>query len=126
MSVRMALAKLSAFAAGGALIGGGAVHVAEAPAAQTTYVKHAKVAVCAGGDHNGSAPGCGRVVARRHIARMAHAEPRKVRRIRRVITRTYSQPQEMAMVPVPYMPPLPPQPVSSSGGGQTVVVGGGI
>ena len=42
MSVRMALAKLSAFAAGGALIGGGAVHVAETPAAKPQYVKHAK------------------------------------------------------------------------------------
>ena len=42
MSVRMALVKLSAFAAGGAIIGGGAVHVAEAPAQQVQYVKHAK------------------------------------------------------------------------------------
>ena len=31
MSVRMALAKLSACAAGGAVIGGGAVHIAESP-----------------------------------------------------------------------------------------------
>ena len=38
----MALAKLMAYAAGGAVIGGGAVHVAEAPAAQTQYVKRAK------------------------------------------------------------------------------------
>jgi hypothetical protein len=46
MSVRMALAKLSACAAGCAIIGGGAVHVAEKQAAKTEYrkVKVAKVA----------------------------------------------------------------------------------
>ena len=40
MSVRMALAKLCACTCGGALIGGGAVHVTEAPAAP--YVKKAE------------------------------------------------------------------------------------
>ena len=44
MSVRMALAKLSACAAGGALLGGGAVHVAEQPARQVQYVKQVKAA----------------------------------------------------------------------------------
>ena len=39
MSVRMALAKLSACAAGCAVVGGGAVHVAETPAAQGQYRK---------------------------------------------------------------------------------------
>ena len=53
MSVRMALAKLSAFAAGGALIGGGAVHVADQvqakrdfaakPTVKRTSVKHRAV-----------------------------------------------------------------------------------
>ena len=42
MSVRMAIAKLSAAVAGGALIGGGAVHVAEPPARNPQYVKHVK------------------------------------------------------------------------------------
>ncbi|MBV1689668.1 hypothetical protein KRR38_18760 [Novosphingobium sp. G106] len=44
MSVRMAIAKLSAAVAGGALIGGGAVHVAEPPAKNPQYVKHVKQA----------------------------------------------------------------------------------
>ena len=44
MSIRMVLAKLSVLAAGGVMIGGGAVHVAETQAAGTPqYVKHAKV-----------------------------------------------------------------------------------
>ena len=43
MSVRMAIVKLSAVVAGGALIGGGAVHMAEKVAAgKAHYVKHAK------------------------------------------------------------------------------------
>ena len=79
MSVRMAIAKLSAFAAGGALIGGGAVHVAEQPARQTQYVKHVKG--CANG---GSGPGCH--VQRRHIVR--REAPHEVRRMRRIVTRT--------------------------------------
>ena len=44
MSVRMALAKLSAVAAGGALAVGGAVHVAEAPAAEMLADKDGKAA----------------------------------------------------------------------------------
>jgi len=73
MSVRMALTKLAAFAAGGAVIGGGAVHVAEAPASSVTYVKHAKTA---------QAP------VRYRKAKRVAAAPRKVKRIRRVVTRT--------------------------------------
>ena len=95
MSVRMALAKLSAFAAGGAIIGGGAVHVAEAPASQVQYVKHAKPAK--------------RVAVakpvKRKITRVAAAQPR-ARKIRRVITKSYSceaPPPAMAMA-VPFMP----------------------
>ena len=37
MSVKMALAKLSATAAGGVLLAGGALHVAEPQAAEVTY-----------------------------------------------------------------------------------------
>ena len=40
MSVRMALAKLAACAAGGAVLGGGAVHVSEAPS--TGEIHHTK------------------------------------------------------------------------------------
>ena len=79
MSVRMALAKLSAFAAGGALIGGGAVHVAEQPARQTQYVKHVK-----GCSNGGSGPNCR--VQRRHIVR--REAPRPVTRMRRIVTRS--------------------------------------
>ena len=43
MSVRLALAKLSACAVGGAMIGGGAVHVAEQPRARAAVVKQSKV-----------------------------------------------------------------------------------
>ena len=46
MSVRMALAKLCACACGGAVIGGGAVHVAERPN-RPAYVKHIKNRVVA-------------------------------------------------------------------------------
>ena len=42
MSVRMALAKLCACACGGAVIGGGAVHVAESAPARHVYVKKVK------------------------------------------------------------------------------------
>ena len=116
MSVRMALVKLAAFAAGGAVLGGGAVHVAEAPAAQTTYVKHAKRVVTAPVRHHAS----------RKAPRLATAAPRKTRKIRRVVTRSYScaQPQQqMAMVPM--LPQLPQQPMPEGGsGGQTVIVGG--
>lgn len=43
MSVRMALAKLCACACGGALVGGGAVHVAETAQTQRTYVAKQRV-----------------------------------------------------------------------------------
>jgi len=42
MSVRMALAKLCACTCGGALIGGGAVHVSEGPQARPAYVQKSK------------------------------------------------------------------------------------
>ncbi len=43
MSVRMALAKLCACTCGGAIIGGGAVHVAENPPQRPAFVKSAKM-----------------------------------------------------------------------------------
>src|SRR5690349_17319218 len=42
MSVRMALAKLCACTCGGAIVGGGAVHVAENPPPRPAIVKQAK------------------------------------------------------------------------------------
>ena len=92
MSVRMALVKLAAAAAGGAVVAGGAVHVAEAPAAQTTYVKHAPK----------QAPKAKRKKPRRVAVSTPHNRQRK---IRRVVTRSVScvpqpQAQHMAMVSV--------------------------
>ncbi|HMP55969.1 MAG TPA: PEP-CTERM sorting domain-containing protein, partial [Novosphingobium sp.] len=97
----MAIAKLSAMAAGGALVGGGAVHVAEAPAAQVRYAKTAQAAPAK------------RVKEPRVTAQRVAQAPRQTKRIRRVVARTTTcaptQP-DMAMrpVPAPYMPPLPP------------------
>ena len=68
MSVRMALAKLAAVAAGGALVTGGAVHVAEP---QTTQVEYKT---------KGAAPV--KYVKERPAKRVL---PKKVKRIRRVI-----------------------------------------
>lgn len=46
MSVRMAIVKLAALGAAGALIGGGAVHMAEqAKEGPVQYVKHARAAI---------------------------------------------------------------------------------
>ncbi|MFY8194966.1 MAG: PEP-CTERM sorting domain-containing protein, partial [Novosphingobium sp.] len=92
MSVRMALAKLAAAAAGGAMLGGGAVHVSEAPSkGEIHHVKPVKVKKAK------------RVIARAPAKRQIH-------RARRVVTttttRTCEPAQQMAMVPVPYMPPL--------------------
>ena len=113
MSVRMALAKLAAAAAGGAMLGGGAVHVSEAPSkGEIHHVKPVKVS---------RAKPAKRVIARR-------AAPREVHRARRIVTTTTTKScapaQQMAMVPVPYMPPMPPQPMGGSmGGGVPVVIG---
>ncbi|MFX8778173.1 hypothetical protein ABTM50_20035, partial [Acinetobacter baumannii] len=56
--------------------------------------------------------------------------PRAVKRVRRIvkttITRSCAAPQQMAMAPVPYMAPLPPQAaMGGGGGGGPVVIGGG-
>ncbi|MFA7587019.1 MAG: PEP-CTERM sorting domain-containing protein, partial [Novosphingobium sp.] len=83
--------------------------MAEAPAAKPQYAKQVK------------AP----AKAKRHIAKR---EPRKVKRVRRIVKRTTTcEPApQMAMVPMPmpYMPPLPQQPISSTGGGVPVIIGG--
>ena len=44
MSVRMALAKLCACTVGGAIVGGGAVHVAQTQKARSSYTKFVKQA----------------------------------------------------------------------------------
>ncbi|MBW8785866.1 MAG: PEP-CTERM sorting domain-containing protein, partial [Novosphingobium sp.] len=85
----MAIAKLSCCLASSALIGGGAVHVAEKPAAgKPQYVKLIKT------------PHVRRHVIHRHIPKP------KIRRIRRIIkttTRCCAPAEQMALIP--YMPP---------------------
>ena len=112
MSVRMALAKLAACAAGGAVLGGGAVHVSEAPsAAEMHHVKPIKV----------------KQVKARHYAKVVRPVQRMRRVVKTTVTKTCQAPQQqMAMMPVPYMPPAPPQQMGGGGGGAVpVVIGGG-
>ena len=98
MSVKTALAKLSVAAAGGALLGGGAVHVAEPAKAAVDYktVKSIKTE---------------RPVHTKLIKRVI-AKPRMVKRIRRVVEeeQTPCCQQQMALVPLPVAQPLPPLP----------------
>lgn len=94
MSVRMALAKLSACAAGCALVGGGAVHVAETPAAKGEYRKVKMVKTVK--PVKGVTP---------------RAQPRKTKRVRRVIKRTCCVQPQMAMAPMPPPPPYIPPPL---------------
>ena len=85
MSVRMALAKLSACAAGCAMIGGGAVHVAETQSAKTEYRK-VKVAKTA-------APAKTYQPVKRVVRR---EQPRTVKRVRKIIKRTCCEQPQMA------------------------------
>lgn len=112
MSVRMALAKLCACACGGAIVGGGAVHVADSARARGAYthkvtkrIVRRATTVAAGGAR------VGRVGAR----------------VRKVVTQTTTttQPQIVYMTaqgdPVPVAPPYSG---SGGGGGGTTVIGG--
>ncbi|MFN3458880.1 MAG: PEP-CTERM sorting domain-containing protein, partial [Novosphingobium sp.] len=89
MSVRMALAKLAAAAAGGAMLGGGAVHVSEAPSkGEIHHVKPVKVKT--------TKP------AKRIAKRPAKREIHRARRIvTTTTTKTCEPAPQMAMVPVP-------------------------
>ena len=105
MSVRMALAKLCACTCGGALVGGGAVHVAEQTQTRQVYQqKQAK-----------------RVVHRTKVA------ARPVSRVRRVVTRTRATcPPAVVTVTSQGAPiPLPPSFAGSSGEMPMVSGGGG-
>src|SRR3990167_379600 len=99
MSVRMALAKLAAVAAGGALVGGGAVHVAE-PQAEVVEYKSAK-------------PQALRYV--KEQPRAHRAIPKRTKRIRRVIEEQDCCEEQVAMIPIP-LPQLPQQPMFIGGG----------
>ena len=100
MSVRMALVKLAVVAAGGAAIGGGAVHMSEAPSAsEIHHVKPIKIKQ-----------------AKRHKAPRLAMRPapygptqHHARRIvKTTVTKSCAAPQQLAMAPVPYMAPMPP------------------
>ena len=116
MSVRMALAKLAACAAGGAVLGGGAVHVSEAPS--TGEIHHVKPI---------------KIKQERVAHYVERRAPRAIHRARRLVkvtttttTRSCAAPQQYALAPVPYMPPMPQQPQGGGGGGGVpVVIGGG-
>ena len=113
MSIRMALAKLSALAATGAMVGGGAVHVAEPSAKDKGYVKHLKQ------------------VKQKPVQRtvIARAQPRTVKRMRKIVrteTNRVCAPQQDALMAVPLPAPFLPQLPSSSGGSSgAVLIGGG-
>lgn len=122
MSVKMALAKLSAAAAGGTLLVGGAVHVAEPQAATTSYKSIKSV----------------KQVKRPRVVKQKKKTPKVVKRIRRIIDRPFEcgpgqqigpdgkSCYAMALAPVPYLPPMPTSSVSGgAGGGEPIVIGGG-
>src|SRR3954465_4235392 len=109
MSVRMALAKLCACAAGGAVIGGSAVHVAENPRPRPAVVQHVRVPKYA--RHFPKA----KTVYR--TRRVAHATCVVARPARTVTTRTYAM-----QAPAPM--PMPVPEVSGGGGVPAVIVGG--
>ena len=116
MSVRMAIAKLTAAAAGGAVVGGGAVHVAEPQSAQVAY----KSDKDAQEDEVELAYAKGEPTARRTIP----PRPREQMRLRRVIETEGCEEEVGAMgAPLP-LPPLPSAPIGGSGGGQPIIIGG--
>ena len=115
MSVRMALAKLCACTCGGALIGGGAMQVADTPPAQVQ-----------------------KVVKKKHKARLiAHKAPvRKVKRVRKIVRTTTTTSTctptgfamagpAMAPIPMAYLPAAAGAPFEGGAGGSVPVVIGG-
>src|SRR5688572_24961657 len=110
MSVRTALAKLSAAAAGGALVGG-AVHVAEPQAATTSY-KSAKMV-------KGERPV--KYVKERRAQRVVPPRARRV--VEREVPPAPPPQEQFAMVPIP-LPPVPQAPIITGGGSPPVIIGG--
>ena len=118
MSVRMALAKLCACTCGGAIIGSGAMQIADVPKARAQTVQ--SCSPCAGK----------KVVRKRHAAR------KPVKRVRRVVTtkriiRTATPQTQVVTQTIP-LPPIPYAPFprggfegGSSGGGVGRSTGGG-
>ena len=110
MSVRMALAKLCACTCGGAIIGGGAVHVAENPPARPAIVKQAKAKA------RGPCPSRRATAARRP----AHRAARRLRgAAQTVTTRTIIPPDVRAP-----SRRRPSRSASSGSSGVPIVVGG--
>ena len=100
--------------------------MAEAPAAQVQYVKHARVATNAK-----AAP----KVMKRKIVRKVACGPSQGNATRRVVKRSTTcakpaQAAQMAMMAVPLaqayseLPPLPPMPTPQGGGSEVTVIGG--
>ena len=96
MSVRMALAKLCAFTCGGAIIGGGAVHVAES--ARPAVVKSTKSVKAAPKRY------AVRPIKRKIVKRAAPRKPQTIT----VVTQS---------APIPLPAPLPAAEMPMSGGG---------
>lgn len=152
MSVKMALAKLSATAAGGALLAGGAVHVAETPITDSPVYKSSTKT-------KGSVKAQPvRYIKERPRAkrRVTKSVPRKRRIVKRVVECEPMGPgmvhnggahhggvqngaarviegseqcgpayrMALAAVPAPYAPP-PQPPFQGGGGGGVTVIGGG-
>lgn len=98
MSVRMALAKLCACTCGGAIIGSGAMQIADVPAARAQSAK--PCTPCGGA---------------KKVVRKRHAAKKPVKRIRRVVTtkrviRTATPQQQVVTqtIPLPRISPMPP------------------
>ena len=106
MSVRMALAKLCACTCGGALIGGGAVHVAESAKTRQVYAtKQTK-----------------------RVVRKVATVRRPVSRVRRVVTQTLAACPPAVVTVTSQGAPIPLPPVSYAGlgsSGEMPIVSGG-
>src|SRR4051812_17788560 len=105
MSVRMALAKLCACTCGGAIIGGGAMHVAENPPSRPALVRHAK----------GAPVRYAKVKPVKRVRRVTRTACVVTRPASTVTTRTYAYPAPL---------PPPPEVVAVGGGGTPVIIGG--
>ena len=116
MSVRMALAKLCACTAGGAIVGGGAVHVSEAPAGGPAEVRVTQPRVAA------------RTIGNRP---RVHRKTRQVRPVRHTCapSPTVVTVTNQIATPAPIIPPAPVPIIgelpSFGGGGAPAVIGGG-
>lgn len=143
MSVRMALAKLCACACGGAIVGGGAVHVADGSRARSGYtykttkrIVRRTTAVSSGGSAYGHAVGCAPGTGGGNGAGTSYGAPgtggsrttycsRTGSRVRRVVTQTSTGGQPQVVVVTAQGTPIPLPPAFSGSGGFSGGGGGG-